>query len=334
MVLNNVLTDIKNGQFLPVFFLHGEEPFYMDKISSLIEETILDESQKDFNQTILYGPDTSIEEIVNIAKRYPMMAPYQVVIVKEAQHLSRNIEKLLSYVEHLVPTTVLVLCYKNKTLDKRKALGKYLAKQKWLFDCLSLKDYQLNDWVVNYAKAKGLGVEPKAAILLAEFIGNDLSGISSAVSKLEVLVGEKKIITADLVHKNIGFSKDYNIFELQNALSEKNVFKANKIIYHFSKNKKKYPFAVTISSLYTFFTKLMKFHFYVGKLSDQELAKKVGVHSFFLKQYKVAARNYTKNKLARIFSYLRDYDMKSKGLNNVSASDEELLKEMIFKILH
>jgi len=334
MVLNNVLTDIKNGQFLPVYFLHGEEPFYMDKISSLIEETILDESQKDFNQTILYGPDTSIEEIVNIAKRYPMMAPYQVVIVKEAQHLSRNIEKLLSYVEHLVPTTVLVLCYKNKTLDKRKALGKYLAKQKWLFDCLSLKDYQLNDWVVNYAKAKGLGVEPKAAILLAEFIGNDLSGISSAVSKLEVLVGEKKIITADLVHKNIGFSKDYNIFELQNALSEKNVFKANKIIYHFSKNKKKYPFAVTISSLYTFFTKLMKFHFYVGKLSDQELAKKVGVHSFFLKQYKVAARNYTKNKLARIFSYLRDYDMKSKGLNNVSASDEELLKEMIFKILH
>ncbi|MBG15195.1 MAG: DNA polymerase III subunit delta [Crocinitomicaceae bacterium] len=334
MVLNNVLTDIKNGQFLPVYFLHGEEPFYMDKISSLIEETILDESQKDFNQTILYGPDTSIEEIVNIAKRYPMMAPYQVVIVKEAQHLSRNIEKLLSYVEHLVPTTVLVLCYKNKTLDKRKALGKYLAKQKWLFDCLSLKDYQLNDWVVNYAKAKGLGVEPKAAILLAEFIGNDLSGISSAVSKLEVLVGEKKIITADLVHKNIGFSKDYNIFELQNALSEKNVFKANKIIYHFSKNKKKYPFAVTISSLYTFFTKLMKFHFYEGKLSDQELAKKVGVHSFFLKQYKVAARNYTKNKLARIFSYLRDYDMKSKGLNNVSASDEELLKEMIFKILH
>tara|TARA_Y100001968_G_scaffold333943_1_gene401559 strand:- start:27834 stop:28838 length:1005 start_codon:yes stop_codon:yes gene_type:complete len=334
MVLNNVLTDIKNGQFLPVYFLHGEEPFYMDKISSLIEETILDESQKDFNQTILYGPDTSIEEIVNIAKRYPMMAPYQVVIVKEAQHLSRNIEKLLSYVEHLVPTTVLVLCYKNKTLDKRKALGKYLAKQKWLFDCLSLKDYQLNDWVVNYAKAKGLGVETKAAILLAEFIGNDLSGISSAVSKLEVLVGEKKIITADLVHKNIGFSKDYNIFELQNALSEKNVFKANKIIYHFSKNKKKYPFAVTISSLYTFFTKLMKFHFYVGKLSDQELAKKVGVHSFFLKQYKVAARNYTKNKLARIFSYLRDYDMKSKGLNNVSASDEELLKEMIFKILH
>ena len=334
MVLNNVLTDIKNGQFLPVYFLHGEEPFYMDKISSLIEETILDESQKDFNQTILYGPDTSIEEIVNIAKRYPMMAPYQVVIVKEAQHLSRNIEKLLSYVEHLVPTTVLVLCYKNKTLDKRKALGKYLATQKWLFDCLSLKDYQLNDWVVNYAKAKGLGVEPKAAILLAEFIGNDLSGISSAVSKLEVLVGEKKIITADLVHKNIGFSKDYNIFELQNALSEKNIFKANKIIYHFSKNKKKYPFAVTISSLYTFFTKLMKFHFYVGKLSDQELAKKVGVHSFFLKQYKVAARNYTKNKLARIFSYLRDYDMKSKGLNNVSASDEELLKEMIFKILH
>ena len=229
MVLNNVLTDIKNGQFFPVYFLHGEEPFYMDKISSLIEETILDESQKDFNQTILYGPDTSIEEIVNIAKRYPMMATYQVVIVKEAQHLSRNIEKLLSYVEHLVPTTVLVLCYKNKTLDKRKALGKYLAKQKWLFDCLSLKDYQLNDWVVNYAKAKGLGVEPKAAILLAEFIGNDLSGISSAVSKLEVLVGEKKIITADLVHKNIGFSKDYNIFELQNALSEKNIFKANKL---------------------------------------------------------------------------------------------------------
>lgn len=334
MVLNNILTDIKNGQYLPLYFLHGDEPFYIDKISSAIEKSVLEDSQKDFNQTILYGPDTSIDDIISIAKRYPMMAPYQVVIVKQAQHLSRTIEKLLGYVEHLVPTTVLVLCYKNKTLDKRKALGKYLSKKNFLLNCSSLKDYQLNDWLLAQVKEMGLTIEPKAAILLTEFIGNDLSGLSSAILKLHLLVDKSNKITSDLVHKNIGFSKDFNIFELQNALAEKNVLKANKIIYHFSKNKKKYPFAVTISSLYNFFTKLMKFHFYVGRLSDQELAKKVGVHTFFLKQYHVAAGNYTKNKLARIFSYLREYDLKSKGLNNVSTSDEELLKEMIFKILH
>ena len=334
MVFNNLIKDIKNGQYLPIYFLQGEEPFFMDQISNLIQETVLDEAEKDFNQTIFYGPDTSIDEILNVSKRYPMMAPFQVVIVKEAQHLNRTIEQLVQYLENIVSTTILVFCFKNKKLDKRKALGKALNKKGFLIDCSPIKDYHLNDWVINLAKEKKIQIQSKASIMLTEFIGNDLSGISAAVSKLEVLLGENRLISQDLVHKNIGFSKDYNVFELQNALAEKNILKANKIIYHFSKNKKNHPLPVTISSLYGFFTKLMKYHFFKGKLSDPEMSKKISVHTFFLKQYNVASNNYSKNKLAKIFSYLREYDLKSKGLGNASVSDEELLREMIFKILH
>ena len=334
MVFNKLIKDIKNGQYLPIYFLQGEEPFFMDQISNLIQETVLDEAEKDFNQTILYGPDTTMDEILNVSKRYPMMAPFQVVIVKEAQHLNRTIEQLVQYLENIVPTTILVFCFKNKKLDKRKALGKGLNKMGFLIDCSLIKDYHLNDWVINLAKQKNIQIQPKASIMLTEFIGNDLSGIAAAVSKLEVLVDENRLISEDLVHKNIGFSKDYNVFELQNALAEKNILKANKIIYHFSKNKKNHPLPVTISSLYGFFTKLMKYHFFKGKLSDSEMSKKISVHTFFLKQYNVASNNYSKNKLARIFSYLREYDLKSKGLGNASVSDEELLREMVFKILH
>ena len=334
MNVSNLINDISQGQYQPVYFLHGDEPFYMDQIANAVEHHVLQEHERDFNQTILYGPDTSIDEICSIAKRYPMMAPFQVLIVKEAQYLSRSIEQFSQYLDQIVPTTVLVFCYKNKKLDKRKALGKALNKLGFLVDCISLKDYQLNDWIVNQGIAKGLKIKPKAAILLSEFIGNDLSSISSAISKLEVLVAKDKTIDVNLVHDNIGFSKDYNIFELQNAISEKNIFKANKIIHHFSQNKKTHPLVLTLGALYSFFTKLMKFHFYNGKLNDFEISKKVGVHSFYLKQYKLASTNYSKNKLARIFSYLREYDLKSKGLNNYSVTDQELLKELIFKILH
>ena len=334
MVFNNLIKDIENGQYLPIYFLQGEEPFFMDQISNLIQENVLDESEKDFNQTILYGPDTSMDEVLNVSKRYPMMAPYQVVVVKEAQHLIRTIEQLAQYVEHIVPTTILVFSYKNKKLDKRKSLGKILSKKGFLIDCTPIKDYHLNDWIINLGKEKKIKIQPKAAIMLSEFIGNNLSGISAAISKLEVLVDKDRLINVDLVQKNIGFSKDYNGFELQNALAEKNILKANKIIYHFSQNKKNHPLPLTISSLYVFFTKLMKFHFFKGELNDDEMSKKLSIHTFFLKQYNLASNNYSKNKLAKIFGYLREYDLKSKGLGNVSVTDEQLLREMIFKILH
>ena len=263
-----------------------------------------------------------------------MMAPYQVVIVKEAQHLIKTIDKLLDYVAAFSPTTILVINYKNKKLDKRKALGKLLNSKGYLIDSETIKDYKLPEWIVSQGRAKGLNVHPKAAILLAEFIGNDLSSIISTLEKLEIVLKDNKEVNVDVVHNNVGFSKEFNLFELQNAIAEKNVFKANFIIQHFGQNSKNYPMFLTINSLYVFFTKLMKYHFYVGKFSDNEVSKKIGVHSFYLRQYKLAASYYSKNKLARIFGYLREYDLKSKGVDDYSTSENDLLKELVFKILH
>ena len=263
-----------------------------------------------------------------------MMAPYQVVIVKEAQHLIKTIEKLIDYVNGVASTTILVINYKNKKLDKRKALGKLLNTKGYIFDSDPIKDYKLPEWIVDQGKIIDLKVHPKAAILLAEFLGNDLSSIISTLDKLKVVLDDQKEISADVVHEHVGFSKEFNLFELQNAIAEKNVMRANLIIRHFGHNSKNYPMVLTISSLYVFFTKLMKYHFYVGKFSEGEIAKKIGVHTYFLKQYKVATRFYSKNKLARIFGYLREYDLKSKGVGNYSSSENELMKELIFKIMH
>ena len=334
MDFKKITKDIENGQYKPIYFLQGEEPFYIDLISNLIQKKVLNENEQEFNQTILYGRDTTVEDIVNVSKRFPMMAPYQVVIVKEAQHLIKTIEKLIDYVNGVASTTILVINYKNKKLDKRKALGKLLNYKGYIFDSDPIKDYRLPEWIVDQGKIIDLKVHPKAAILLAEFLGNDLSSIISTLDKLKVVLDDQKEISADVVHEHVGFSKEFNLFELQNAIAEKNVMKANLIIRHFGHNSKNYPMVLTISSLYVFFTKLMKYHFYVGKFSEGEIAKKIGVHTYFLKQYKVATRFYSKNKLARIFGYLREYDLKSKGVGNYSSSENELMKELIFKIMH
>ncbi len=239
MNFEKMIIDIEKGIYKPIYFLHGEEPFYIDQITNLLLDKVLDESEKDFNQTILYGGDTSIDEIINVSKRYPMMSPYQLVVVREAQHLIKTIDKLVAYVKSFVPTTILVINYKNKKLDKRKELGKLLNKEGYLFEATPIKDFKVPEWIVNYGKSKKLKIQPKAAILLAECIGNNMSGIVSAIEKLEVNVDKSKIVNAENVQNNIGYSKDFNLFELQNAIAEKNIYKSNLIINHFGKNKKK-----------------------------------------------------------------------------------------------
>ena len=334
MDFNKIAKDIENGQYQPIYFIQGEEAFYIDQLSDLIQHSVLNENEQEFNQTVLYGRDTSIDNIIYVSKRFPMMAPYLVVIVKEAQHLIKTIDKLADYVNAYAPTTILVINYKNKKLDKRKALGKLLNSKGFIYDSEPIKDYKLPEWIIEQGKSKDLKVHPKAAILLAEFIGNDLSSIISTLDKLKVVLNDQKEISIDVVHENVGFSKEFNLFELQNAIAEKNVIKANLIIQHFGHNSKSYPMVLTISSLYVFFTKLMKYHFYAGKFSEGEIAKKIGVHVYFLKQYRNATQSYSKNKLARIFGYLREYDLKSKGVDDYSTSDNDLLKELIFKIMH
>lgn len=334
MTYEEVFKELKQKIYKPIYFLQGEESYFIDKISDYISHNVLDESERDFNQTVVYGRDTSIQDIVNMAKRYPMMSEYQVVIVKEAQDLSRSIESLSSYLEQIMPSTILVFNYKYKKLDGRKALGKELKKKGYLFTSDKVKDYKLPDWIISYCTSEHLSINPRTAHILSEYLGNDLNKIANTLEKLKVVMDGDTEVTEELIQKNVGISKEYNTFELNNALGVKDVYKANLIANHFGQNPKNYPLVVTLGVVYGYFTKLIKYHQYQGQVDDRALAQKMGVHPFILKEYQKAARNYSMNKIARIFGYLRQYDLASKGVDNASTSDGELLKELVYKILH
>jgi DNA polymerase-3 subunit delta len=331
--INAIVSDIKKGSLKPIYFLMGEEAYYIDKISDFIEENVLDEAEKGFNQQIMYGRDATIEDIVSSAKRYPMMADRQVLIVKEAQDLSRNIEKLTSYAENPQPTTVLVLNYKYKKLDKRKKLHKAISKSGGLiFESKKMYENQVSDWIRRVLSGKKYQVEPKAAQMLVEFLGTDLSKISNELDKLMLILPAGSIINPTNIEENIGISKDYNNFELRKAVGEKNVVKANRIIAYFAENPKNNPLVMTISLLNSFFTQLLLFHGLQDK-SKSSVAKGLGVNPYFVDEYFVAARNYPMRKVAQVIAFLRDADVKSKGVG-ANQTNEDVLKELLFKILH
>ena len=333
MDYQNILNDLKNKVYHPVYFLTGEETYYIDLISDYIENNVLDESEKDFNQSILYGKDTDLTTIISEAKRYPMMSNHNVVIIKEAQHLAKEIGKLESYLEQPTPTTLLVFCYKYKKIDGGKAIGKKLKKQSVFLETKKLYDNQIPDWIGSQLKNKNYTIEPHAALLIAEFLGTDLSKIANELNKLIINLPEGSNITPEVVEQNIGISKDYNNFELNKAIGNKNIIKANQIIQHFSKNEKDHPLIVTIGVLYGFFSNILKFHYTKDK-SKNNVASVLRVHPFFVQDYQTAARNYSIKKSVKIIEYLRDYDLKSKGVNNSTTTNGELLKELLFKILH
>ncbi|MDC1104003.1 DNA polymerase III subunit delta [Polaribacter sp.] len=330
--INTIVSDIKKGNLKPIYFLMGEESYYIDKISDFIEETVLDEAEKGFNQQVMYGRDATIEDIVGAAKRYPMMAERQVLIVKEAQDLSRNIEKLVSYAENPQPTTVLVLNYKYKKLDKRKKLYKVIAKSGLIFESKKLYENQVSDWIRRVLSGKNYQVEPKAAQMLVEFLGTNLSKISNELEKLMLILPEGTIISPTHIEENIGISKDYNNFELRKAVGEKNVVKANRIIAYFAENPKNNPLVMTISLLNSFFTQLLLFHS-LDDRSKNSVAKMLGVNPFFVDEYFLAARNYPMRKVAQVIAFLRDADIKSKGVG-ANQTHKDILKELLFKILH
>ena len=330
--IRNIVSDIKKGNIKPIYFLMGEEPYYIDKISDFIEENILDEAEKGFNQQVMYGRDASIEDIVSSAKRYPMMAERQVIIVKEAQDLSRNIEKLVSYAENPQPTTVLVLNYKYKKLDKRKKLHKAIAKTGFIYESKKLYENQVSDWIRRVLSGKKYQIEPKASQMLVEFLGTDLSKISNELDKLMLILPKETIIDDTHIEENIGISKDFNNFELRKAVGEKNIVKANRIINYFAENPKNNPLVMTISLLNSFFTQLLSFHGLQDK-SKNSVAKSIGVSPYFVDEYFLAARNYPMRKVAQVIATLRDADVKSKGVG-ASQSQKDILKELLFKILH
>ena len=326
-----IINDLKAGIIKPIYFLMGEEPYYIDKLTEYIENNILSEDEKGFNQTVIYGRDATIEDIVSNAKRYPMMAERQVVVVREAQELSRTIDKLESYAENPQPTTVLVVAYKYKTLDKRKKLVKLIAKNGVLFESKKLYENQVGTWIQRLLQGRGYAIEPKANAMLVEFLGNDLSRINNELDKLKIILPKGHTITPKDIEYNIGFSKDFNVFELQNAIGSKDQLKAYKIAQYFADNPKDNPLVVTVSLVFGFFVKILKYHGLKDK-DPRAAAPVLGVNPFFMKDYEIALRNYPMKKVSSIVASLREIDVKSKGVGANSLSNHDLLKEMLVKI--
>lgn len=353
--VTQILTDLKRKIFKPIYFLSGEESYYIDVVSDYIEKNVLDESEQEFNQTILYGKDVDMNTIISAAKRFPMMSEYQVVIVKEAQNLKEfgksssasdddnddvvisskaaASNALVGYLQQPQPSTILVFCYKYKTLDKRSTIYKSLQKNHVFLETKKLYDNKIPEWITEFVQERNYKIGPKASFLLAESLGSDLSKIANEVEKLFINLKEGEEITLDAVQEKIGISKDFNVFELQEAISKRDILKANKIIYYFAANEKEHPAIMTISTLYGYFAKVLVYHFTPDK-SKMSVAQALGVNPFFIDGYVRAAQIYNTARLKSIFGFLKEYDLKTKGVDNSGVNNGELMKELIFKILH
>ncbi|MGA6117391.1 DNA polymerase III subunit delta [Sphingobacterium anhuiense] len=333
MNISPILTDIKKRKFQPVYLLHGEESYFIDVISDALEHTVLNDAQKGFDQTVLYGKDTDFSTIVNAAKRYPMMSDHQLIIIKEAQDLKwKDDELLLKYVEQCTVSTVLVFDYKYGKFDKRKKLYKAIEKKGLVVESNKLYDDKVAAWVISYIKEQGWNIHPQAAALLSEYLGTELSKIVNELNKLMLNVPkEREIVVAD-IEQNIGISKDFNVFELNTALAKRNAFKAYQIIDYFAANPKSNPLVLVLGTIAGYFTKVLKYHYIIDKSTA---AKELGVHPFFMKEYELAARNYNRRKTFTIIEALKDADLKSKGMNvGGNTSTKDILTELIFTILN
>ncbi|NLA50238.1 MAG: DNA polymerase III subunit delta [Bacteroidales bacterium] len=328
-----IISDLRNRIFKPVYFLAGEEPYYIDLITDHIEQNVLPEADRPFNQMVLYGEDTTVSDIIEVSRRYPMMATHQVVIVKEAQSV-RKIEELAIYIERPLPSTILVINYKYRTLDKRTRLARLLDNHAVYFESNRLKDYQVPGWIERFLIGEGIKSEPDVSVMLGEFLGNDLHKIVNELNKLIItLPSDKPLISTRLVEKNIGISRDYNNFELQKAVGERNILKANMIVNHFASNPRDNPLTLTIASLFSYFSKLLTYHYLTDK-SKNSVAAALKINPYFVRDYESAAMTYSVTKTIQVVSLLRIFDMKSKGVGDVGSEAGDLLKELIFKILH
>ena len=331
---DDVLKELRAKQYRPIYYLMGEESYYIDVIANYMAEHILSDSEKEFNLTIVYGADTDIVSIINAAKRYPMMAEHQVIIVKEAQNI-RNMDELFYYLQKPQSSTILVICHKHGVIDRRKKLATEIEKKGILFESKKVKESQLPAFISAYMKRKGINIEPKAIVMLADFVGTDLSRLSGELDKLALILPKNQTcITPELIEHNIGISKDYNNFELRSALVEKDVLKANKIIKYFEENPKTNPIQMTLSLLFGFFSNLM-LAYYAPEKTEQGIAAFLGLKSSWQsREYMNAMRRFSGIKTMEIIGEIRYADALSKGVGNSSLSNAEILKELIFKILH
>jgi len=334
MDANRIIADIKNKKLQPVYLLHGEEPYYIDLVSDYIEEHVLDEAQKGFDQTVLYGKDTDFVTIVNAAKRYPMMGDCQVIIIKEAQSLKwKDDELLLAYLENPMKSTVLVISHKHGKFDKRRKLYKVAEKAGVVLESAKLYDDKIAPWITAFVKERGWEIHPQAAAMMAEYLGNDLSKVVNELEKLLLNIPKGQEISVRDIEGNIGISKDFNVFELNTALAKRDAAKAFQIVAYFAANPRSNPIQVILGAMAGYFMKILKYHYLTDK-SPQAVARELGVHPFFTKEYDMAARSYNRRKTFDIMAYLREYDLKSKGLNAVNVEQGDLLKELVYKILY
>lgn len=334
VTFEQIVTEIKARKYRSVYLFMGDEPYYIDELTNMLTETVLPEEERDFNQSILYGMETNVTAVITMARSYPMMSDHQLIVIKEAQNLSK-IEELEVYVKNPLKSTILVLNYKGGSLDKRKKLYAEIDKNGAIFESKKIPEYKIPAFITSYILSKGLSIDQKSAQMLSDYLGNDLSKLTNEIAKLLIAIPSGQMrITADLIEENIGISKDFNNFELLTAIINKNIFKVNQIADYFEKNPKNNPMIMTMSVLFNFFSNLMICYWAKNK-TEQGLATELGLRNpYQAKDYVIALKNYNAFKCMEIIGLLRIYDAKSKGVDNNSAPDGELLKELLYKITH
>lgn len=328
----SIVADIKQGNLSPVYFFMGDESYYIDRLTDFMLETILTDAEKEFDLSVVYGKDVTMRDVISLSRQYPMSAKHRVVLLKEAQDV-KDMDNLSLYLQKPMPSTVLIINYKNGSLDRRKKITTDIEKTAVLYESKKIYENKLPGWIQTYARTKGFGIDDRTSELLADFLGSDLGLIAGELDKLMIYMPkDEKRITSELVERNIGISKEYNDFELQNAIINKDILKANKIASFFSKNQKNNPLIKTIAVLSMFFSNLMLYHYLVDKTQTKVVAE-LGIAPSRVSEYDIASKNYNALKTMNIISLLREYDAKSKGFGS-RASDSDLLKELLFKILH
>ncbi|MEY3343419.1 MAG: polymerase subunit delta [Bacteroidota bacterium] len=356
VTFESIVKDVKARKFQPIYFLYGEEPYFIDTVDQLLEKSVLDETEKGFNQTIVYGRDTDLTTVISMAQRYPMMSEYQVVMVREAQELkglikgrragnedgeeesatkgkSSEKDPLIDYLKKPLSSTILIFCYKHKSVDKRTKVFKEIEKHATVMESKSLYEDKVPVFINQYVAARGFKISEPSAKLLTDYLGTDLSKVTNELDKVMISLPKGGEITGEIIEKEIGISKEYNVFELQTALGRKDILKANRIVDYFGENRKANPFVLTVGTLHGFFNKIITMHAFKNA-PGINMASALKVHPFFMREYETAARNYSLSSCIRIVGWLHEYDLRSKGVGNRSTDENELLRELVFKILH
>ena len=329
-----ILKDLQNKIFSPIYFLYGEEPYFTDQLASYIEKNALDENVREFNQTVVYGRDVSVKDIIHQARSFPMMGNYQLIIVKEAQEI-KKIEEFEPYLDAPMETTILVISYKYKKLDKRKGFYKKLTKSKQsvVYESQRIRDYEVPKWIEKTISQNGYKIHPVAAVILSDHLGNDLNKISNEIEKLMINIKPGSEITETEIEENIGISKDFNIFEFQKSLWQKNALKAQRIVNYFEANPKEHPLQMISVMLHNFFMKIFLYH-HIRNLDERKIAAELGINPFFVKDFQQASRVFSTQKTKSIISDIKNLDLKSKGVGSNDAQSYGELKQLVFKIMH